>query len=198
MLKVLAILWKDIFFVDKSTQTQFHYSLLTIVIVSWAREDKDLRLISVEGHVIFTRCQCKLDNGRPLQKPESRKLSVIPLIFLVENRPKNSFFWAKNAFLADFFLQIAPTMVYGGEGTPPSGRIPWLGFLKSSLSLSKMSELISSDQLPPVCPALLLSGPLPLILDQVQHNSALHLASLLLQHHLCPDLAAFSCMFVIV
>jgi len=34
-----------------------HHSLLTAAIDSWAREDKDLRLISVEGHVIFTSCR---------------------------------------------------------------------------------------------------------------------------------------------
>ena len=114
---------------DKSTQTQFHYSLLTIVIVSWAREDKDLRLISVEGHVIFTRCQCKLDNGRPLQKPESRKLSVIPLIFLVENRPKNSFFFGqKTLFLADFFFKLRPLWSMGGRVPPLADEFRDSGF----------------------------------------------------------------------
>lgn len=34
-----------------------HRSLLSAAIDSWAREDKDLRLISVEGHVIFTSCR---------------------------------------------------------------------------------------------------------------------------------------------
>jgi len=34
-----------------------HHSLLMAAIDSWAKEDKDLRLISVEGHVIFTSCR---------------------------------------------------------------------------------------------------------------------------------------------
>ena len=33
-----------------------HQSLLASALKSWTREDKDLRLISKEGHVIYTRC----------------------------------------------------------------------------------------------------------------------------------------------
>ena len=33
-----------------------HQSLLASALESWSREDKDLRLISKEGHVIYTRC----------------------------------------------------------------------------------------------------------------------------------------------
>ena len=33
-----------------------HQSLLASALERWTREDKDLRLISNEGHVIYTRC----------------------------------------------------------------------------------------------------------------------------------------------
>jgi len=61
-----------------------HHSLLTAATDSWAREDKDLRLISVEGHVIFTSCRLfalSTSSLAPLLSSWTQSLPAISLPF---------------------------------------------------------------------------------------------------------------------